>query len=202
MSSTCFPANNCRESAERSRWLENEAVLNCEIFPLAAPNTCLAKSPPRKTLNILEFGLIEEKAVKRTRDKIMRLAVVLVTIAAWFSISNHCALGALTAAKTDSALAPMHCHGNQPAPSKKSSEEETPCCKMLRATITSEAKIVEVASKDFTPIQDWIVAELVFSAETQLSPLELDSGPPFAGSFAESVLQRSILAHAPPVSLS
>ncbi len=70
---------------------------------------------------------------------------------------------------------------------------------MLRATLTSEAKVVEVASKTFLPIQYWIVAELISVPETQLSPLELDTGPPFAGSFTESVLQRSILAHAPPV---
>jgi len=120
---------------------------------------------------------------------------------AWFSISNHCAVGALIA-KTHSSVAPMHCHGNQPMPSKKSSEEEMPCCKMFRATITSEAKVVDVASKTFLPIQDWIVVELISAAEPQLSPLELDTGPPFASSFAESVLQRSILAHAPPVSLS
>ncbi len=73
---------------------------------------------------------------------------------------------------------------------------------MLRATITSDAKVVEVASKTFLSNQDWVVAELISSTETQLSPLELDTGPPFAGSFAESVLQRSILAHAPPVLLS
>ena len=139
--------------------------------------------------------------MKRTLYNVIRFAVVLTTMVAWFSISNHCALGGLIA-KTDSAVASMHCHGNQPAPSNKSSEEEMPCCKMLRATITSEAKVVEVASKTFLPIQDWIVAELISAAETQLSPLEIDTGPPFAGSFAESVLQRSILAHAPPVSLS
>ena len=69
---------------------------------------------------------------------------------------------------------------------------------MLRATITSEAKIVEAASQNFVPIQNWIVAEVISAPATQLSPLELDTGPPFAGSFAESVLQRSILAHAPP----
>ena len=130
-----------------------------------------------------------------------RVAIVVVSIAAWFSISNHCAVGALIA-KTESAVAPMHCHGNQPAPSKKSSNGEMPCCKMLRATITSEAKIVEAASQNFVPIQDWIVAELISAPETQLRRLELDTGPPFAGSFAESVLQRSVLAHAPPVSLS
>jgi len=77
-----------------------------------------------------------------------------------------------------------------------------PCCKILRATVSAEARPVEVATKNFVPVQDWIVAELISAAETPLSPLELDTGPPFAGSFAESVLQRSILAHAPPVSLS
>ena len=136
--------------------------------------------------------------MKRTRDKIIRFAIVLTTMMAWFSISNHCALGGLIA-KTHSIVAPMHCHGNQPTPSKKSSEEEMPCCKMLRATLTSEAKVVEVPSNNFLPIERWIVADLIFTAEPQLSPFELDTGPPFAGSFAESVLQRSILAHAPPV---
>jgi hypothetical protein len=136
--------------------------------------------------------------VKRTRYNVIRFAVVLTTMVAWFSISNHCALGGLIA-KTRSAVTPMHCHGNQPTPSKKSSEEEMPCCKMLRATLNGEARVVEVASKTFLPIRDWIVAELISATETQLSPLELDTGPPFAGSFAESVLQRSILAHAPPV---
>lgn len=45
----------------------------------------------------------------------------------------------------------------------------------------------------------------VFAVEqsrVELRPLELDIGPPFAASFVESVLQRSILAHAPPLSLS
>ena len=129
--------------------------------------------------------------------KLHRVAVVSLTLAAWLSISNHCALGALIA-ETQAAIAPMHCHGNPPAPSKKSSDGEMPCCKMLRATITTEAKIIEVASQNFLPIQNWIVAELISAPETQLRPLELDTGPPFAGSFAESVLQRSILAHAPP----
>ena len=69
---------------------------------------------------------------------------------------------------------------------------------MLRATLAGEAKVVEVASQNFVPIQDWIVAGLISAVKTQLPPLELDTGPPFAGSFAESVLQRSILAHAPP----
>ena len=139
---------------------------------------------------------------KRVKDKTKGFNpfIVLLTIAAWFAVSNHCALGGLVAAKTQSPMARMHCHGNQSSPSKKSGEEEMPCCKMLRATLAGEAKIVQVASKDFLPIQNWIIAQVIFAEEAQLhrAPQELDTGPPFAGSFAESVLQRSILAHAPP----
>ena len=150
-------------------------------------------------MNVLDFGLIEERVVKLTRDKLIRVLIVVVTGLAWISISNHCALGALIA-KTNSALAPMHCHGNQPAPSKKSSEEEMPCCKLLRATVTSDAKTVQVANKNFLLVQIEIIAKIIFANEAQLhrTPLELDTGPPFSRSFAESVLQRSILAHAPP----
>lgn len=132
--------------------------------------------------------------------KLYRVAVVSLALVAWFSISNHCALGNLVAAKTHSAMAPMHCHGGQPLPSKKSGDEEMPCCKMLRATVTGEAKIIQVATKDYVPIQSWIVAEIILAHKARLhrAPQGLDTGPPFAASFAESVLQRSVLAHAPP----
>ncbi len=142
--------------------------------------------------------------MRRARDKAIRISVVLTTIVAWLSISNHCAVGAMVAAKTQSPMAQMHCHSSQPSPSKKSGDEEMPCCKVLRATLAGQGKIVQVASKDFLPIQNWIIAQIIFADEGQLRrvPQELDTGPPFAGSFAESVLQRSILAHAPPVSLS
>jgi hypothetical protein len=154
-----------------------------------------------KTLERLGFSGDRRSIVNQRMAKLSRVAVVLLTLVAWFSISNHCALGGLIAGTTQSSMAPMHCHGGQPLPSKKSGDQEMPCCKMLCATITGEAKIVQVASKDYLPIQSWIVAEIIFADEPQLhrAPQELDTGPPFAGSFAESVLQRSILAHAPPL---
>ena len=154
-------------------------------------------------MNISEFGLIEEGTVKQTCHKVIRLAIVLTTIVAWFSISNHCAVGALVVTKAQSALR-MHCHGSEPSPTKKSSDEEMPCCKVLRATLAGQGKIVQVGSKDFLPIQNWITTEIIFAdeAHSHCAPLELDTGPPFVASFAESVLQRSVLAHAPPVFLS
>jgi hypothetical protein len=142
--------------------------------------------------------------MRRARDKMIRTSVALTTIVAWLLISNHCAVGAMIAAKTRAPMTQMHCHGSQPSPSKKSSEEEMPCCKVLRATLAGQGKIVKVASEDFLSIQNWIVVQIVFAdkAQSHCAIQELDTGPPFAGSFAESVLQRSVLAHAPPVSLS
>jgi hypothetical protein len=122
-------------------------------------------------------------------------AVIVIT---WFSISNHCVLGALIAAHTQSAAAQMHCHDNRPPPANDG-DEEMPCCKILRATITAQAKILQGPSIDLLPLQPWIPAEPVAADNRQIrcESSELDTGPP-AASFAESVLQRSILAHAPP----
>jgi hypothetical protein len=155
-------------------------------------------------LNVSDFGLIEEGAMRRVRNQTTRIFVVLATMVAWFSISSHCAFSTLVAAKTQSAIPQMHCHGSPPAPAKRSGEEEMPCCKVLCATLASQGKIIQIASKDFLPVQSWIVTEKIFADEAQLhrAPQELDTGPPGENSFVQSVLQRSILVHAPPLSLS
>ncbi len=163
----------------------------------------LAKKEDRpvreKHLNIARFGLIEGGAVKRARYNVIRFVVVLATMVAWFSISNHCALGGAIV-KTKSAVAPMHCHGNQPAPSKKSSDEEMPCCKMLRATLPALQKNAAAYDMSAFVLQPYVVDLVLFAEQFHgTRPLEFDTGPPFSRSFAELVLQRSILAHAPPV---
>jgi hypothetical protein len=157
----------------------------------------------RKHLNISKFGLIEDGTVKQTCHKVVRLAIVLTTITAWFSISNHCTVGALVAVAKAQSAPRMHCHGSEPSPSKKSSDGEMPCCKVLRATTTNNAKTLQPPNHDFLGFQSWITSDMAFSGEaSSYSPIqELDTGPPFATSFAESVLQRSILAHAPPLFL-
>lgn len=157
-----------------------------------------------KTFEHSRLWVDQRRRMQRVPYKAIRISVVLATIVAWLSISNHCAIGGLIETGSKSAMPRMHCHGNQPSPSKKSSQEEMPCCKVLRATLAGQGKIVQVASKDFLPIPNWIIAQVIFADDAQLRclPEELDTGPPFVDSFAESVLQRSLLAHAPPVSLS
>jgi hypothetical protein len=111
--------------------------------------------------------------------------------AAWFFISNHCALAAMENA--NSAPAHAHCHGST-APTKN---EHVPCCKVLSALVV---KGVSVDGNGLAfSLQQYLVGLVDFPEQLHWpQSFELDTGPPFSSSFAEYVLQRSILAHAPP----
>ena len=129
------------------------------------------------------------------RDKLIRVSIVVVTIVAWLSISNHCAVGALVTAKTQSPMAQMHCHSDQPSPAKKDGAKEMPCCKVLRATIAKDRSMVQDPVMSAQPIQYPAVVEILLFSSSQPSGIsnEFDTGPPFVLSFAELILQRSIL---------
>ena len=146
------------------------------------------------------FGLIEERVVKRMRDKLIRVSIVVMTIAAWLSISNHCAVGALVTAKTQSPMAQMHCHADQPSPAKEDGGKQMQCCKVLRATIAKDRSIVQDPVMPAQPIQYPAIAEILLFSSSQPSGIsnEFDTGPPFALSFAELIFQRSLFSHAPP----
>ena len=136
------------------------------------------------------------KVVKRRSAKVSAIIVVLLVGAAWFGVSNHCAL-AVFPSTPDAAAIHAHCHGSASEPVNNNTEEEVPCCKVLRATITGS---IDVPSHQQTGVQDFVATELLSIEEDHVQPLpeEIDTGPPFASSYAELILQRSVLAHAPP----
>lgn len=126
-----------------------------------------------------------------------RSAFAFLAIAAWFSLSNHCALGAvLTTAEPASEMSdcPMH-----PAPAKKKPAAKAPCCKDVRAIVAkwvtaNPAALRLIGSREFA-------TEILVRPRHAMREIEcLDTGPPGYFSFAESVLQESLLAHAPPCS--
>jgi hypothetical protein len=124
----------------------------------------------------------------------------MLTMLAWFSISNHCALATVFPIGAKASVTQMHCHGDQPSP-RKSGDEQTPCCKLLKAVTLAKVK-VGANVVDFVP-KEYLSAGLALEiSQAQMQTVGLDTGPPGALSFSESVLQRSILAHAPPFSLS
>jgi len=128
---------------------------------------------------------------------------VLISAIAWFAISNHCALAAFNST-ADALAVHARCHGNAPTPAKEQHDEQLPCCKVLRATVAQNIQADDNIDKLWQPI-DYaknVDASSISRIASAVVSTELDTGPPFADSFAESVLQRSILAHAPPLSLS
>jgi hypothetical protein len=126
----------------------------------------------------------------------MRAAIVVVAICSWFAISNHCAFAAL-ATKTDSVQAGCPFH-SKPAKQEKQSAGAQ-CCKILRAVVPVVTKSwmrdhANFSSADLSLQERACVAH----SRTAPAPRSLDTGPPDARSFAELILQRSLLAHAPP----
>ncbi len=123
-----------------------------------------------------------------------RWTTVLFTIGAWLILSNHCALGLGESAETDSESGgcPMHS-----TPAKGNPAKNIPCCKDLRAVASLAVKNFAAVASQLVGVQDYVAAVLT-SPRGAAQLLALDTGPPPSLSFAESILQRSLLAHAPP----
>lgn len=127
-----------------------------------------------------------------------RSITVLLSIAAWMVLSNHCALGAITLPANSGVEAsgcPMHS-----APAKKKPAAKLPCCKDLRAVAAKAVASAMAATIRFVGVQDYAAEIFLSPPPVAIGVDGLDTGPPGAFSFAESVLQQSILAHAPPLS--
>ena len=118
---------------------------------------------------------------------------VVVTLAAWFSLSNHCALGAVVpVSKPASESCPMHS-----APAKKKPATKTPCCKEVRAVVAKGVSANPAALR-LIGSRDYATEILARPPHTAREIEGLDTGPPGGFSFAESVLQESMFSHAPP----
>jgi len=130
---------------------------------------------------------------------IPRLLIVIITAFGWFLISNHCVLAEFKSAPKAEAGCHRHCGGDQP-PGKSKQESGVECCKTLRATLSGAAKDFAGYDSSLFALQLYFIGPVISPHDSGPIPaLELDTGPPFVSTFAESVLQRSILAHAPPV---
>ena len=128
---------------------------------------------------------------------IARCPIIAITICSWIAISNHCAFAAL-ATKTDLVQigCPFH---SKPAKQEKQSTQAQ-CCRILRAVASVATKNWARDDAKFSDAYGYYHERVLITAYsyTMLAPLFLDTGPPDAHSFAELILQQSLLAHAPP----
>ena len=126
----------------------------------------------------------------------MRCVGVAIAICSWIAVSNHCAFAAV-ATEIDTAQTDCPFH-SKPAKQKKQSSQ-VQCCKVLRAVVFAKTKDWTRNDAKFCdanfPVQAGV---FVVCSSRVVAPLLLDTGPPGAFSFAELVLQQSLLAHAPP----
>jgi hypothetical protein len=126
-----------------------------------------------------------------------RCAAVAIAICSWIAVSNHCAFAAVaTEIETAQPECPFH---SKPAKQKEQSSQ-VQCCKVLRAVVFAKTKDWARDDAKFCdanfPVQ---AGAFVVNSPQAVAPLLLDTGPPKAFSFAELILQRSLLAHAPPI---
>src|SRR5205085_4453049 len=101
-----------------------------------------------------------------------------------------------------SSECPMHAQKQHPAtPGKQRGCADLPCCNGLQATIVSIGKTIAkpIWPGDLEVFFCLPSASIVKSLERKVPPI-LGTGPPDRRTFAELVLQRSVLAHAPPSS--
>ena len=127
---------------------------------------------------------------------ITRCAAVAIAICSWIAVSNHCAFAAV-ASEIDRPQTECPFH-SKPA-KQKGQSSQVQCCKVLRAVVFAKTKDWARDDAKFrdTNFPDQEVA-FVVCASRVVAPLLLDTGPPGAFSFAELILQQSLLTHAPP----
>jgi hypothetical protein len=131
-----------------------------------------------------------------------RVLTAIITAGAWFFVSNHCVLAELREAQKTKASCHQPCCGDQ-SPVKHKTDNATECCKTLRTTLSGTGKEFAGYDGSLFELQLYFIGPVISTNEAGRIPaIELDTGPPFRSTFAESVLQRSILAHAPPFALS
>lgn len=125
---------------------------------------------------------------------ILRSATVALLLVSWLLFTNHCALGMMQrpAPSVDQA---DHCCGKS---DHRNTQPEQPgdCCK-IKATPTA-AKTDAPAATFQLQFEDYVIQVLVPPVGQPIPDFLFDHGPPRAVSFAEAVLQRSLLGHAPP----
>ena len=136
------------------------------------------------------------------RFSFSRTLGVLVLLAAWFALSNHCALATFGHGAETGISAEIH----KCCPAKaEAGEEQMPeqpmqaCCKSLRVLpADAGAKLVKAPDSALMISWVWAVLAEVWAVESPAAKVMSSTEPPWVRSFAEAVLQRSLLSHAPP----
>ena len=131
----------------------------------------------------------------------VRLSTVVLLMIAWLVATNHCALGLMGEAR-EGQPEHSHCCAGRATPTQDTpAEERRECCKTIHAASVPDTVAAKFDATKVQLQQFVLVASTFEAAQRTLPGLASEHGPPIAVSFAESVLQRSLFAHAPPLAV-
>jgi len=133
--------------------------------------------------------------IERSVNATTRCAAVAIAICSWMAVSNHCAFAAV-APENDKAQTECPFHSKPGKQKEQSSQVQ--CCKVLRAVVLAKTKSWARDGKFCDANFHVQASAFIVYPSRAVAPLLLDTGPPGAFSFAELILQRTLLAHAPP----
>ncbi|MGI8435889.1 MAG: hypothetical protein ACR2NX_03155 [Chthoniobacterales bacterium] len=132
-------------------------------------------------------------------SRFLRAALSLLLIASWLGAANHCLLAGFV--KAPAAATPDHCAMQESSAPKKHDNgcDGQNCCKSLSVVASALAKNLVAYDIFSFATQDYLISTASLLEAAHAVPTgQLDTGPPPGHSFAESILQQSLLAHAPP----
>ncbi len=117
----------------------------------------------------------------------------------WLLATNHCAFGLMKPTEKAASEHSRCCRGKA-APAKDAPADGVQeCCKSIQAAPVPAKVEAKLGAAGFqVPLLALLRVLDAESAGRRSSAFAFDHGPPRAVSFAESVLQRSLLSHAPP----
>ena len=141
------------------------------------------------------------KTFRRQSSPPLRTLVVAALMMAWLVASNHCAIGLMKpSAGTAAAHSVCHSCKSEPMKPQPASGGDRECCKALQGMPADMAKGDMKYDTSLFTLLDFAVTALC-SPSTLPAVRALATGPPPSISFAELILQRSLLAHAPPAAV-
>jgi hypothetical protein len=136
------------------------------------------------------------------KARFFNAAVAVVVILAWFSGTNHCALGLIKQPQT-TAVAISHCpeHSGKADGTAPGTSGMLACCQGLLSSNIDVSKAKMSFSPFLVGIQFFAISRLVLpeAPKSILLGAEYDTGPPSGSFFLETVLRRSLCENAPPL---
>jgi hypothetical protein len=128
--------------------------------------------------------------------------VVVVTVLAWFTGTNHCFLGSMGRPQNGACLM-SHCpeHAKKPGDAGHGPLGMLACCHGLQSANFEAAKPKIACSPVLVGIQLFAVGDVFLpeAPKSILLSMEYDTGPPVSNSFVGTVLKRSLRENAPPL---